>query len=64
MDAKRVLTETVRCDADGWVNNDAYELAKELCHEVYLTYLEAVKEDKGMAMTESKAIKLWPFDSR
>lgn len=36
MDAKHVLMETVRCDADGWANNDAYDLARELCHEAYV----------------------------
>lgn len=64
MDAKHVLMDTIRCDADGWVNNDAYDLAKELCHEVYLKYLETVKEDNSLNMSEEKAVGLWPFDTR
>jgi hypothetical protein len=51
MDVKHVLTETVRCDVDGWVTNDGYELAKELCHEVYLKYLETMKEDIELNMS-------------
>lgn len=64
LDAKHVLMETMRCDADGWVHNDAYDLAKELCHEVYLKYLETVEKDDIWHMSVEKAARLWPFDTR
>lgn len=63
MDTKHALTKTIRCDMDGWVNNDAYALAKELCHEAYFGYLETVKEQRPPGMSEEEAIELWPFDT-
>jgi len=57
---RATVMELLKCDPDGWVRSDMYDISTELLHEIYVEYLETAKAE----MTEEKAVNLWPFDLR
>jgi hypothetical protein len=63
VDTRLAIMELLKCDLDGWVSSEGYELAKELLYETYVEYLKTATEWEH-GLTEEKAVELWPFDSR
>jgi hypothetical protein len=58
IETRLAIMELLKCDADGWVPIDAYEVGKDLLPETYVEYI-ATASDQEHDLTEEKTMEVW-----